>query len=63
MVGTEAALRVLAAALLLAAAACAEIKPYHPVQNREDPDGPGLFPGKGGKIILYESGDGDEGLE
>ncbi|MEM7221778.1 MAG: hypothetical protein AAF495_02285 [Pseudomonadota bacterium] len=45
----------------LALAGCAEVKPFHPVQNREDPDGPGLFSGKGGKIILYESPDAEVG--
>ena len=51
---------VVAALASLACTGCAEVKPFHPVQNREDPDGPGLFSGEGGKIILYESGDGEQ---
>ncbi len=51
---------VMAMVVLLVAGGCADVKPFHPVQNREDPDGPGLFSGRGGKIILYDSATGEE---
>ena len=51
---------VMATVALLAVGGCANVKPFHPVQNREDPDGPGLFSGKGGKIILYDSATGED---
>ena len=43
----------MSAALVLAVAACADIKPMEYTEIHEIPPGPGLFSGEDGEFVLY----------
>jgi hypothetical protein len=44
---------VLLLAFCVALTACTDMEPFEPPKPREIPEGPGLFSGKDGEIIIY----------